>query len=241
MAHGRFAKDKGMVVDIINVKAGYSLWNCAPWSDYPDEREILFLGTLQDFYFKTIHDIPLQLNYEDFIRPISMLSVMIRGYPYSQCPISRSDVLCIGKYIDLILETYIKIPKIPTYMVQLFKNIVNNIYNVEINMGEMNCHDEYASQSSFGYLLFKPLFISNGSIQFNKFVKLFKNKLQNIIAYNCRSGREGFKPSIELNDEFMKSTISTIEAINGSIKLQDTFKQIIIINPTNDIDIFISQ
>eukprot|EP00481_Brizalina_sp_1-RS-2013_P000708 TRINITY_DN1765_c0_g1_i1.p1 TRINITY_DN1765_c0_g1~~TRINITY_DN1765_c0_g1_i1.p1 ORF type:complete len:105 (-),score=10.47 TRINITY_DN1765_c0_g1_i1:27-341(-) len=96
------------------------------------------------------------------------------GYPYKQCAISRSDVLCIGKYIDLILEIYIKIPKIPTYMVQLFKNIVNNIYNVEINMVVMDLHKEGEQWSQYGYKLFKPFFISNGSIQFNKFVKLLK-------------------------------------------------------------------
>eukprot|EP01084_Bolivina_argentea_P301016 519197_1 len=136
IANGRFAKSDGLVVDIINDKMGQFLWDCTYWSDFPEESEILFLGSLFLFEFRSIHDIAAKLDYENLIRPISMFGRMIRGYPYQQCEIKKQDMLCLREYISIVLnEGFVK-RTIGTYCMRLFENWINQVYNVEINMEE---------------------------------------------------------------------------------------------------------
>eukprot|EP01084_Bolivina_argentea_P262051 443058_1 len=81
-AHGTFAKDDGLVVDIRNNNKGIYLFDCSFFSDYTEEQERFFIGGLKKFKFLTIHHIRPKQNYSAFIRPISILAAMFGGFKY---------------------------------------------------------------------------------------------------------------------------------------------------------------
>merc|ERR1712228_772957 len=82
---------KGMVIDILNDKVATPLFDCSFWSDFTNENERLFIGSLQPFTFETIHYLPLNENYEIFIRVIGILMEMIDGFAYQISAIKRKD------------------------------------------------------------------------------------------------------------------------------------------------------
>merc|ERR1719203_2174542 len=90
VAHGTFADDEGIVVDIWNDKKSETLFEALLWSDFHEESEYFFIGGLQTFRFLTIRDIPRRKDFKPFITPISMLQKMIKGYKFKQRAIKKS-------------------------------------------------------------------------------------------------------------------------------------------------------
>ncbi len=124
-----------MVVDIRNDKRGQYVFHFQSWSDYPEENEYFFIGSIQIFTFITIHHISLKLNYQAFIEPIDMFGTMMRGYPYNVHAIRNVDVKCLSVLMGNELNENIssgKREQITIYILQFFKNFVNNIQKVEI-------------------------------------------------------------------------------------------------------------
>ena len=100
IAYGRFAKEDGLVVDIRKDVSSTSLFNCQFWSDFTEENERFFLGSLQGFVFKSIHSVSTKQNFEPFVRVIDILRWMIDGYPYHFGAVSSSDVLCLSRLMN---------------------------------------------------------------------------------------------------------------------------------------------
>merc|ERR1712228_130669 len=228
---------KGMVIDILNQKAAIPLFDCSFWSDFTNENERFFIGSLQRFTFETIHYLPLKENYEIFIRVIGMLMEMITGYPYHISAIKQSDF----NILSILISDHIndnKSEKIPFYVHNLFKHIVQNVNKIHLNVAEMNCHDEYAEQKCFGYQKLKPLFFVNNQVNYSKLCQIFDNKLQHIVIFKESYG--DFEESIHLNFSFLEEIVFGIRAINKNVALKSVFNEILIVNPFEDINQFIA-
>ena len=53
IAHGRFAGDNGMVVDIRKYEySPMTVFNCQYWSDFTDENERFYIGSIHYFFSK---------------------------------------------------------------------------------------------------------------------------------------------------------------------------------------------
>lgn len=230
-----------MVIDIINNKKGQYLFNCQYWSDFGDENERFFIGSLQSFGFLTIHDIALKYNYSAFIRPMNMLEKMIGGFKHKQCAISSEDVWCLSA----LLTSRSSSSKVPVYIKRLFRNFTNNINRIEIDLNVMSCHKKEAKKGSYGYKLFKPIFFissMNGSaetIDFTKLLTVFTKKVETVIIFNRRY--HSWDKSISLDALFISSMISAIKVINKSVSLRASFKEFIIMNPAESITDFIKK
>eukprot|EP01083_Nonionella_stella_P177592 624638_1 len=72
------------------------------WSDYPQEREKLFIGGLQMFPFKTIRNMsvrPVQ-NYHAYVQVIDMFHRMIEGFSWDDGEINTSNI----EVLELLIE-----------------------------------------------------------------------------------------------------------------------------------------
>ena len=100
IAHGSFAKDGGIVVEIRNSGKNLLLFRADYWSDFTEERECLFIGGLQPFAFVSIHDNALQQDYRVFIEPLTAFTTLIRGWPFTVRPLNKKD----SKALDLLIS-----------------------------------------------------------------------------------------------------------------------------------------
>lgn len=129
VAHGTFAKRDGMVIDIINDKAATPLFNCRFWSDFTDENERFFIGSLIHFDFVTIHHISVQKDYAVFIRPMNILANMIMGFPFNQSAIKSIDVSIVSLLIlDYISDSFSS--EVAVYIHRFFGNFAQNVNKV---------------------------------------------------------------------------------------------------------------
>ena len=240
MAHGTFSKTKGIVVDIIN-NGGLDLFEAFLWSDYHEEREYLFIGGLQDFYFLTIHDIAKQRDYKSFIGPISIFQMMIDGYPFNQRPITKKDIKILDRMITDNLSDS-ESTKIPIYIQRLFQNFTNNVQRMEINMREMDRIGN-GQGTRWGYKPMKPLFFADCGteseyINLPLFLRLFNRSLESIVVFHFKNANNGFNPSIRLDSA---SLMAGCKAISSNPTLRDRFQSIIIMKPKGSIPDFIAE
>merc|ERR1712228_727818 len=141
------------------------LFDCSYWSDCTNENERFFIGSLHEFTFETIHYLPLKENYEIFIRVIGILMRMIDGWPYEISAIKQKDFKTLSVLIsDHINDTHSE--KIPFYVHNLFKHIVQNVNKIHLNMFMMNFDKEYAKQNAFGYQKLKSLFFIDNQVNY---------------------------------------------------------------------------
>merc|ERR1712130_196095 len=76
----RFARD-GLVIDIRNTRAAIPMFDCQFWSDYTQENERFFIGSLQQLEFESIRHMLSGDVYDVFARVIGMMNLMIQGHP----------------------------------------------------------------------------------------------------------------------------------------------------------------
>merc|ERR1712228_283073 len=166
---------KGMVIDILNIKASIPLFDCSFWSDFTNENERFFIGSLQRFTFETIHYLPLKEDYQIFIRVIGILMTMIIGYPYVISAIKQKDF----NILSILISDHIndkKSEKIPFYVHNLFKHIVQNVNKIHLNMAWMNRHKEAVEWNQFGYQKLKSLFFVDDQVNYSKLCQIFDYK-----------------------------------------------------------------
>ena len=99
-AHGTFAGEQGIVVDMRNSNGGIYLFEALLWSDFTDEREYFFIGGLQVFEFTAVHDVARKKNYGPFVLPMTMLQGMILGFPNQIGPITAENVEALSLLIS---------------------------------------------------------------------------------------------------------------------------------------------
>merc|ERR1712228_564478 len=206
------------------------------WSDFTNENERLFIGSLQPFTFETIHYLPLNEDYEIFIRVIGILMVMIRGWPYTISAIKQKNF----NNLSVLISDHIndkKSDKIPFYVHNLFKHIVQNVNKIHLNMAEMNWEGN-AKWNQFGYQKLKSLFFVDDHVNYSKLCQIFDYKLQQIVITDIPAWK--FNQSIHLNFSFLEEIVFGIRAINKNVALKSVFNEILIVNPFEDINQFIA-
>ena len=229
---------EGLVVDLVNMKSATPLFDCTFWSAHTNERERLFIGSLQPFTFQTIHDLaPFPpLHYSIWIRAIGILMMMISGYPYEISAIKRKDFVHLSALVfDKMNGTHKD--SVPLYNHNLFAYVAQNVKKIQENLFLMDLDEEHAEYNHFGYKRLKPLFFVNGHVNFCKFCQIFDQKLEQIVVSNIP--RYSFNKSIHLNSSFLDQIFYAIERINNSVDLRSSFKAFIIVNPYGSIDDFI--
>merc|ERR1712173_380243 len=132
----RFAED-GLVVDIRNGKMNIPMFDCQFWSDYTEENERFFIGSLKQLTFQSIRHMTTGEYYDPFVRAIGILMHMIKGYAYKISPIHSGDVDCLSDLIsDYLNDT--RSDSIPLYVHKLFANIMQNVNKIHLNNDLMN-------------------------------------------------------------------------------------------------------
>ena len=232
----RFARD-GLVVDISNTRLSIPMFDCQFWSDYTEENERFFIGSLHDFKFETIRPMMSGENYDVFVHVIGILMFMIGGFVYDISPIDDGDFDCLSDLIsDYVNETHSNF--IPFYVHRLFANIMQNVKKIRLNMPLMELHDEASKYKEYGFRELKPLFFVDGMVNFSKIFKIFNRDLQQIVIF-YDDGE--FNNSIHLDNMFLEQVLCGILEINENIALKSVFKEILIVNPFDSIDDFIDE
>merc|ERR1712228_635808 len=98
--------------------------------------------------------------------------MMIQGFPYQISAIQQKDF----NNLSVLISDHIndkKSEKIPFYVHNLFKHIVQNVNKIHLNMEEMNCHLEYAKTKQFGFKKLKPLFFIDDQVNYSKLCQIF--------------------------------------------------------------------
>merc|ERR1712228_83395 len=94
--------------------------------------------------------------------------------------------------------------KIPFYVHNLFKHIVQNVNKIHLNMLMMDAHKEFEAEfGQYGYQKLKPSFFVEETINYSKLCQIFDNKLQQIVIFKI-SLAVGIEKSIHLNFPFWK-------------------------------------
>ena len=228
----RFAVD-GLVVDILNPKnAHIPMFDCQFWSDYTEENERFFIGSLQQYQFLTIRHMLSGKYYHVFVRAIGILMIMISGYPYDISPIRSGDFDCLSDLIsDHVNDTHSE--SIPLYVHKLFANVVQNSNKIHLNTFAMKFHDEAVKYKRFGYRLLRPLFFVDDMINFSKLFQIFNRDLRQIVIFSqIFSHADRFHPCIPLNamnGMFLEQILCGILEINENIALKAVFHEILIV------------
>jgi len=199
----------------------------------------------------TIRDISRQLDYKSFVTPISMLQKMVVGYPFPVRAITPFDVWILKELISDNLSGSVS-TKIPLYCRDLFVNFTNNVQRVEINMREINLHDERTGlrrprgkkQLQFGYRLFKDMFFTDcgtesEGVNMSLFLRLFNRSLETLVIFLYTSNE--WRPSVRLNSEFTVYMLSGCQIIVSNPRLKRVFKEFVIMNPKDSISEFIAK
>ena len=114
-------------------------------------------------------------------------------------------------------------------------------------MSWMDRHKEGSKWNCYGYRLIKGLFFikndqtNEETVNFEKILRLFTKKLEQIVIMDWWSNSGGFKNSIHLNALFAEHIMLGIKTINKTPTLQSVFQQFLIINPYDSITIFIKE
>eukprot|EP01083_Nonionella_stella_P177590 624631_1 len=117
--------DDGLVISIPRNDAFCLYFDCVYWSDYPQEREKLFIGGLQEFPFSTILNMsvrPVQ-NYHAYIQVMYMFHNMVRGFAWNEGEINTSNL----QVLELLIEEEMQqkavnemASKVPQYVLNLW-------------------------------------------------------------------------------------------------------------------------
>ena len=237
---------QGIVLDIQRNAGAQFFFYCGWWSDYSQEEECLYIGGLLRMAFKTIRNIPQNLNYESYIAPITMLNDMITGCPITIRKPLKKDCKYMNKLIfdecgDDTIGLFDKMKvikaKTPTFINSLFHHFCVNVTELHINLNHMNKENVYKN-TQFGYKVYKSIFYSDGdAFDARILVKLFQ-KVEKFAVFNCYSPLRGYESSMDLNDRFSVNLISTLKLLNN---LSSTFKleYLIFVKPSSSISTFI--
>merc|ERR1711971_408315 len=117
----KFSKN-GIVVDVLKDDTVIPLWDCTFWSDFANEEERFFIGSLEPFAFKSIRNLQLMEYYDKHVPAIGIFMIMIQGWPYEQSVIKNSAVQILSDLTsDIVNDCHS--PFVPLYIHNLFGNI----------------------------------------------------------------------------------------------------------------------
>ena len=166
---------------------------------------------------------------------------MIAGYPYEYGAVKSADVSCLSGLLDGVLKIRNNNDNnIPNYITSFFSNFCSQIDNISMNVRYMDLHSELAHHNAYCFVKLKKLFWCNGCMNFVKFIKVFKTRI-NEIAVFFRRGRAGYVSSMKLDDAFVAELIKMMEYVNSAKAIRSRFKHLIVVKPEVDnLDAFIN-
>ena len=251
---------KGIVIDIKRTPSGTMFFDCNYWSDFQNEDERFFIGGLVSFNFVTIRDVKHTMDFQKYIKPLTMLDMMIQGFPYSSDKVTKEDRaylnLMINQEIQQTLERGL-ITEIPEYCLKIWHNFLSKVEDVIINlfwMGVVETKYEVTrikfTGEMYGYDIFRKLFFMHddidklmndydieGTLNLSKFCQMFSN-MKTLTIFNAPGGT--YNESLDMDELMVDEFINAFDVINKSKSLSLTFQEFRIVKPIgNDIGGFI--
>ena len=253
---------KGIVIDIKRTPSGTMFFDCNYWSDFQNEDERFFIGGLVLFNFVTIRDVKHSKDFQKYIKPLTMLDMMIQGFPYSSEKLKKEDRAYLKLMIDQEIQQTLErglITEIPDYCLKLWHNFLCKVEDIIINIFWMGIIEtEYKVTSiqytgkMYGYDIFRPIFFIyddeeilmtnfdiEGTLNLKIFCQMFTN-LKTITIFNAPGGT--YNDSIKLDELMVNEIFNTFEIINESKSLSLSFQEIRIVQPLgSNVDGFIQE
>ena len=207
-------------------------WDCTTWSDW-DESERLFIGGLQMLQFMTIRNVQRDRNFAPWIRPLTHLDTMIRGWPAVEMGLPSEEHL--EKLQELVSLEVDGVSTGEPYIDRLFHHFAANVDFIDINLA-VNAISQYVLDEHdrvyYGYRHWRAMWFEDieddESLDICFFLRVFKNLKTLTVS---RWGGYGWMPSIAVGGRFMESIIAAVELMNNERISCADLEELIVINP----------
>eukprot|EP01083_Nonionella_stella_P002467 7121_1 len=224
----------GIVLDIPRRNVTQYYFDCPYWSDYANEDEKLFLGGLVHFEFETIRDVKNKMNYWCYVQVLTMFHFMSEGWQFKK-KIKKWHYKALKLLIQEEMEGKVLQgveSLVPPYVLKLWHHFLCNVRNVEINWKYMRMQESNSGER-YGYKTFAPRFVLKKwtSLDFGVFLKILPN-LESITLYNWNKKKQ-FVTSIALSEILTQHLLETIEIVQSSPSLTETFREFNIVLPVD--------
>eukprot|EP01084_Bolivina_argentea_P220776 374095_1 len=203
----------GIVLTIAknNYKSLNMHFNCVPWSDFPGEMEMLFLGGLLPLKVCGLTDIALEINLDEWIHSIQLFESSIKNERGTDDKILKKH----KTRLEMLIKNYCNNEnsnEIPLYIEQVFKSVLKSVHSIRINIHMFQVEtfkivEEGYYYSACGYKLLSHIFFEkNGNIKWNTFTKLFP-KLKRIAITRYDPVMCEYRSSVEVNNKLVEKIL----------------------------------
>ena len=215
--------------------------DCNYWSSFVHEDERLLIGGLQHMAFDTIRNIPQSHNYGQYIKVLTILDNMIKGWRLPGVEPCKNDVISLHRMINYELDVSDE-NSIPPYIKTLFHHFLIKKTEIVINLADWKQHffkyyEDY-DFNAYGFKKFAKLFNYNRD-ELMIDIDLFSKLLPNAEVFTIGDFEVGQAfPSIDLSNNFGAKMLDCIECMSKSSKAL-SLSRIEIIKPISTINKFI--
>ena len=173
----------GIVVEIKNSRTAISYFNCIPWSDFPEEREKLFISGYNGLSICGLIHVAKCIDYKYYVSTIQKFKRCAGGRALLNGDKLTNKENKIG---TKLVNNYLGIKynnKLPKYMCDIFKQSCIKQPKVIIDIRRMN--NEYLCNMGklwggqsfgdcYGYIKWKSFYFDeNNNIKFKQISKIF--------------------------------------------------------------------
>ena len=209
------------------------------------EDERLLIGGRCPLRFDTIRNIAQSENYTQYIKVLTILNTMVKGYSLQSVRPYSDDARCMQEMINSEMANGDQTDDfIPKYIQTMFHHFLLKKTEIVINVLDWNTHFfgyyQHIGMKYYGLKKFAELFAYNDKqriMDYSLFIKLFTNSRLFLIG-NFVIGNA--KPSIELSKEFVERMFECIEYLNASSRSL-SLSRFEIVKPSSSINEFIKQ
>eukprot|EP01084_Bolivina_argentea_P128191 226626_1 len=217
---------EGMILTIQNSYTALPYLDCTPYSDFPWEFEILFIGGFQRLHIAGITTLKDNINYDEWIQSMKIFETSMMGLP-SAILIQERHLEKIKRLIEYRLnEKHDKIPHPPKYICELFEQICDT-GQIQLDVGQYEDVLWDGAQNYlkimgplFGYKLLKCLYFDSDNIpRFGMMYNLLKapGKFKLSAVKNIDFNKFQFEYSMLITDAFLNKLLLHLAAHSESI------------------------
>ena len=227
-----FAND-GILVEIQKSQALTFYWDCSYWSNYTEENERLFIGGLQMLQFMTIRNVERDRNFAPWIRPLTHLDTMIRGWPAVEMGLPSEKHL--EKLQELVSLEVDGVSTGEPYVDRLFHHFAANVEFIDINLA-IHAMSQFLLDGQdrvmYGYRHWRSMWFKDvdddESVDICFFLRVFKNLKTLTVS---RWSGYGWMRSIALDKSFMESIIDAVDLMNDDEDPSADLNELIVMDP----------
>ena len=182
------------------------------FSDYPFESEMLFVGGFFEISIIGLYSLEDYQKYDDWLLSMKLFQYAFRGRP-SEKPITDRN----KKQIELLMDNYMENQDIPLYIRQLFRNSLNKVDVVKIDMDVLTkdiwrIYED--GNKHYGYKSMSHYFLNDQNIiNWSIIGELFKS-LDGIEIHKINNVTEKYAPSMLIDDKWMDSLFTFLSNLN---------------------------